>query len=269
MDKKKIGLIAGKGKFPLLVVLKAKSQNINIVVAAVKKDASWFLRFFVKDLLWVGPGELDKCLRFLQDSGAHQVIMAGQVSQENLFDKNVPLDHVFRKIFDAISDRKADTIFAAIADILVKYNLELADSTILLKDFLAPKGTITRRAPTEMDLFDINFGCDIAKAMGALDVGQTVVIKDKAIVAIEAMEGTDQTILRGGQIAIEGAVVVKMSKPNQDFRFDVPVIGVRTIRNMARVNASCLAIESGKTIIIDREKCVKLANHHNISIVCV
>ena len=172
--------------------------------------------------------------------------MAGQVDPDNLFEKNVVFDKEFQKIFDAIRDRKADTIFSAIADKLQSQGIRLVDSTFLLKEYLAPKGTLTQRAPTERELDDIEFGRNIAKAMGDLDVGQTVVIKEKAILAIEAMEGTDRAIARGAGIARGGAVVVKMSKPNQDLRFDVPVVGPRTLQTMIRTRARCLGIEAGK-----------------------
>ena len=150
------------------------------------------------------------------------------------------LDTEFESLFEALRDRKADTIFSAVADKLKDYGMELVDSTFLIQEYLAPRGTLTRRAPSVSQLEDIEFGRDIAKAMGGLDVGQTVVIKEKAIVAIEAMEGTDQTILRGGKIAREGAVVVKMSKPDQDLRFDVPVVGPRTIQHMIKSNCCLL-----------------------------
>ena len=195
--------------------------------------------------------------------------MAGQVNPDNLFEKNVKLDEEFQKVFEAIKDRKADTIFAAIADKLGNYGMKLIDSTLLIKEHLAPKGTLTSRGPTLKELADIEFGKNIAKTMGGADVGQTVVIKDKAIVAIEAMEGTDRAILRGGSIAKEGAVVVKMSKPNQDLRFDVPVIGPATVRLMERLAISALTIEAGKTLMIDREELIREADARNIAIVAV
>ncbi|MFT5386911.1 MAG: DUF1009 family protein, partial [Candidatus Omnitrophota bacterium] len=185
------------------------------------------------------------------------------------FDSTVHLDEEFKELFEVIKDRKADTIFAALGEKLKDYNLNLVDSTFLIRDYLAPKGVLTKRRPSEQENIDIRFGREIAKAMGGLDVGQTVVIKEKAIVAIEAMEGTDRCILRGGKIARSGAVVVKMSKPEQDLRFDVPVIGARTIRNMIKSQAKCVAIEAGKTIIIDREKTIALAEQADISIVAV
>ncbi len=267
MRQKLLGLIAGNGKFPLLFAHKARMAKYKVVAAAVKGDTSFFLRFFVDKIKWFKAGQLRALFSFLKEEEVKDVIMAGQVSPANLFDKHLVLDEEFKELFNAIKDRKADTIFSAVADKLKQQGMELRDSTFLLKDSLAPHGTLTRRAPDLRELDDIVFGKEIAKAMGGLDVGQTVVVKERAIVAIEAMEGTDAAILRGGRIAREGAVVVKMSKPEQDFRFDVPVIGDRTIKNMIRANASCLAIEAGKTIIIAREKVISLANKADICIV--
>lgn len=267
METKSLGLIAGNGKFPILFAQKAKSQNLRVVAAGIKGDTSPFLKFFVDKFSSFKVGELNSLFTYFKSEGIANVIMAGQVNPDNLFDQNVDLDDEFIKLFEAMKDRKADTIFSAVADKLKVEGMELVDSTFLLKDHLAPHGTLTRRAPTLDELDDIKFGQDIAKNMGGMDVGQTVVIKNKAIVAIEAMEGTDRTIVRGGQIARDGSVVVKMSKPNQDLRFDVPVIGPRTIKNMIQSKAKCLAIEAEKTIIIDKFTCFKLANKHKICIV--
>lgn len=267
MDKKILGLIAGNGKFPFLFAQKAKSQGYRVIAAAVRGDTSPFLRFCVDKSAWFKVGELKKLFLFFKQEGVREVIMAGQVNPDNLFEKNVSFDKEFQQIFEAIRDRKADTIFSAVADKLQSNGIRLLDSTFLLKEYLAPKGTLTQRAPTLRELDDIEFGRNIAKAMGGLDVGQTVVIKEKAIVAIEAMEGTDRTILRGARIACSGAVVVKMSKPNQDLRFDIPVVGPRTIRTMIRGKAGCLGIEAGKTLLIDRAQCIRLANKSRICIV--
>ena len=267
MDKKILGLIAGSGKFPLLFAQKAKSRGYSVVAAAIRGDTSFALKFFVDKFAWFKVGELKKLFAFFARQGVREVIMAGQVDPDNLFEKNVVFDKEFQKIFDAIRDRKADTIFSAIADKLQSQGIRLVDSTFLLKEYLAPKGTLTQRAPTERELDDIEFGRNIAKAMGGLDVGQTVVVKEKAILAIEAMEGTDRAIARGAGIARGGAVVVKMSKPNQDLRFDVPVVGPRTLQTMIRTRARCLGIEAGKTLLIDRDRCVRLANKAGICIV--
>ncbi|MDP2652962.1 MAG: UDP-2,3-diacylglucosamine diphosphatase LpxI [Candidatus Omnitrophota bacterium] len=262
-----IGLIAGNGKFPILFARAAKAQNMRVVAAAIRGDTSWLIKPFTDRLAWFKVGELKKLFQYFRDEGVKQVIMAGQVNPGNLFDETVELDQEFQVLLQALRDRKADTIFKAIADKLREHDLELLDSTLLLKDYMAPQGTLTKRGPTESELADMEFGRTIAKAMGGLDVGQTVVIKEKAIVAIEAMEGTDRCILRGGAIARQGAVVVKMSKPKQDERFDVPVIGPRTIKHMIRAKAGCIAIEAQKTLIIDRPVCIQMANRAGICVV--
>ncbi len=264
---KKIGLIAGNGKFPFLFAREARRQNMKVVAAAIKGDTSVFLKFFADQVAWFAVGELKKLFSYFTDNGVVDVIMAGQVNPNNLFDKKLSLNDEYKELMRALEDRKADTIFRAVADKLQAHGLKLLDSTFLLKNYLAPKGVLTARGPTLVEREDIDFGHAIAKAMGGLDVGQTVVIKEKAIVAIEAMEGTDRCIRRGGKIAREGAVVVKMSKPNQDLRFDIPVVGLRTLQNMAAVNAKCLAIEADKTLVIDRDACVKLAQRAGICIV--
>lgn len=267
METKTLGLIAGNGKFPLLFARKAKSQHYKVVGACIRGDTSFLLKFIVDQCAWFKVGELKKLFAYFRKCGVTKVMMAGQVNPKNLFERDVAFDHEFRALFDALKDRKADTIFKAVADRLLDNGMELIDSTFLLSEYLAPRGTLTKRGPTLGELEDIRFATAIAKEMGGIDVGQTVVVKDKAIVAIEAMEGTDRTILRGGRIAQNGAVVVKMSKPDQDLRFDVPVIGPRTIKAMVRSNARCLGIEAGKTLIIDYDACVKLANRAGICVI--
>ncbi|MBF0532361.1 MAG: UDP-2,3-diacylglucosamine diphosphatase LpxI [Candidatus Omnitrophica bacterium] len=265
----RLGLIAGNGKFPFAFAQKAKTLGYSVVAAGVKGDTSPWLRFYVEQLRFFDVGALGEMFAYFQAAGVNEVIMAGQVNPNNLFDPRVRLDEKFRAVFEAIRDRKADTIFCAIADQLAARGMRLLDSTFLLKDNLAAAGVLTLRKPTGGEVVDARFGREIAKAMGHIDVGQTVVVKEKAIVAVEAMEGTDQTILRGGRIARRGAVVVKMSKPNQDHRFDVPVVGPRTIKTMARVNAGCLVVEAGKTIILDQDKTIALAARQHICIIAV
>ena len=265
--KKIIGLIAGNNQFPFLFARAAKDQGYRIIAAGVVGDTSPFLFLSVDHFKYFKVGELAKLFKYFRLHGVSQVIMAGQVNPDNLFNPSVKLDEEFQTIANALRDRKTDTIFGAVADRLAKEGMTLLDSTFLLKKYLAPKGTLTKRGPTKVELEDIDFGFGLAKSMGGIDVGQTVVVKEKAIVAIEAMEGTDKAILRGGSIAHSGAVIVKTSKPKQDSRFDVPVIGPRTIENMIKCQAACLCIEANKTLIIDYDKVLKLANENNICIV--
>lgn len=265
---KTIGLIAGNREFPFLFARAARDQGYKVIAAGVIGDTSPLLFFSVDKFQYFKVGELAKLFAYFKANGVGEVIMAGQVNPDNLFNPAVKLDTEFQALHDALRDRKTDTIFGAVADRLVREGMTLLDSTFLLKKYLAPKGTLTKRGPTTSELADIDFGLTIAKLMGGIDIGQTVVVKEKAIVAIEAMEGTDRAIERGGTIAHGGAVVIKTSKPKQDSRFDVPVIGPKTITTMASVNASCLAIEASKTLIIDRDKTVDLANKASICIVC-
>jgi len=262
-----IGLIAGNGKFPILFARAAKEQNIRVVAAAIRGDTSVLLRLVVDQLAWFRVGELQKLFDYFRRQGITQVIMAGQVNPRHLFKPGERQEPEFRELFLALKDRKADTIFSAVAERLNANGIKLLDSTFLLEKYLAPRGTLTQRGPTIEELADIEFGKTIAKLMGGIDIGQTVVIKGKAIIAIEAMEGTDRCILRGGRLAHQGAVVVKTSKPQQDLRFDVPVIGPRTIKHMVRSRCACLAIEASRTLIIEREAVVRLANWHDICIV--
>ena len=269
MSGKKLGLIAGNGKFPIVFAQKARAQGYCVIAGGVQGDTSFFLRFFVHAFRLFRVGELKKLFDFFKEHQVQDIIMAGQVNPDNLFEASVQFDDEFKKIFEALRDRKADTIFLAIADKLKERGMRLLDSTFLVQECLAPKGAMTKRGPTLEELDDIRFGQQIAKQIGGIDIGQTVVVKRKAIVAIEAMEGTDQAILRGGQIAQGGAVIVKMSKPHQDFRFDVPVVGPRTIRHMMKCKAACLAIEANKTIMIDKYKCLRMANKFGICIIGV
>ena len=266
-EQKVLGLIAGNNQFPFLFAREAKKKGFKVFAVAVKGDTSPFLRFLVDKIFWVGACELKKMFLFFKENKIQKVIMAGQVNPDNLFDCKTALDEEFLSIFSALCDRKADTIFLSIAQRLKKEGIELLNSTFLLSEHLVPKGTLTRRGPNEKELADIDFGRTIAKAMGSLDVGQTVVVKGRAIVAIEAMEGTDRAILRGGAIARAGAVVVKAAKPSQDERFDIPVIGPKTILSMKKCRAACLAVESFKTLIIDREMTIGLADRFGICVV--
>ena len=197
----RIGLIAGNGAFPLMFARAARQQGIRVVAAAVKGDTSVLIHFLTDEVRWFSPGELKKLFAYFRSRDVHQVLMAGQVDPDNLFRKNVPVDEEFQALFSALADRRCDTIFSAIADRLKVEGMELLDSTFLVKDFLAPRGVLTCRAPSVEESADIEMGTMIAKQMGGLDIGQTVVVKGMAIVAIEAMEGTDRCILRGGAIA--------------------------------------------------------------------
>jgi len=266
----RIGLIAGNGRFPLLFAKAAKQKgNIQIITVAIKGDTSKILNRLVDKIYWIGAGQLGKMLDCFKEENIKRVVMAGQINPDNLFDKRICLDADLKDLFAHIKNRKADTIFNAIANRLKNFNIDLVDPTPYIASLIPAKGLLTEAFPTEKDWEDIYFGRDIANTIGYADIGQTVVVKQKAILAVEAMEGTDKTIIRGGRIGRGDVVVVKTSKPNQDMRFDVPVVGLNTMKSLIKAKARCLAIEAEKTLFLDREECIKLANKRKFCIVAI
>ena len=265
---KKIGLIAGNGRFPLLFARAASAHGLDVIAIAIKKDTSRLISAFAKKVYWLSLKEYSHMFEIFKAEGIEKVIMAGQVNPQNLFYKDVG-DDALKTLLAAIKDKRPDTVFGAVANQLAEHSIELIDSTLLLDDYMSPKGVLTRLKPDEAVWTDIKFGFDMAKKLAGLDIGQTLVVKNGAIVAVEAIEGTDAAIMRGGRVASGGIVVIKVSKPNQDMRFDVPVIGPRTIKHMILVRAKCLAIEAGKTIIIDKDVCIRLADSKKISVVAL
>jgi DUF1009 family protein len=265
----KIGLIAGNRKFPIIFSEAAKKRNYYIVAIAIKGDTSSKLKDFVDKIYWIGINEFRKAMQIFKNEGITKIVMAGQISPKRLFSKEINEDEELKNLLTQLKDKKADTIFEAIAERLKESGFELLDSTLFLEDFLLKKGTLTKRVPAFEEWEDIYFGFDLAKKIAYLDIGQTVVVKNKAIVAVEALEGTDNLIKRAGRITRGGMAVVKVSKPKQDMRFDIPVIGLSTIKNLIKVKASCLAIEANKTLFIDKAQSVRLADKKGISIVAV
>jgi len=265
---KKIGLIAGNGKFPLMFARAAARRGLDVIAIAIKNDTSLLITPLVKKVYWLSLKDYGKMFDILQQENIQKVIMAGQVNPHNLFYKDVG-DEELKTLLAAVKDKRPDTVFGAVADKLAERSIELIDSTLFLEDYLARKGVLTKCAPDESTWADIRFGFDMAKKIAGLDIGQTLVIKNGAIVAVEAIEGTDAAILRGGRLANGGIVVIKVSKPDQDMRFDIPVVGPRTVKYLNKVKARCLAIEAGKTLIIDLKKCVADADRKNISIVAL
>jgi DUF1009 family protein len=261
-----LGLIAGNGKFPVLLASCYKKRNGGRIAAvAFRGETSDEVEGLVDELEWVAVGQLGKVIKFFKNSGVSRAVMAGQIRPTRMFEK-LKIDLRGLKVLSGLKSRTADTIFSSVAEEMLKDGIQLLDSTSFLKDYLAKEGVLTRRQPSEQKLEDATFGVCIAKEIGRLDIGQTVVVKDKAIVAVEALEGTDETIRRGGRIAGEGTVVVKTAKPSQDMRFDVPVIGVETIRALQEAKAALLAVEADKTLVLDEEEALKLADGGGICV---
>lgn len=247
----------------------AKRQGYAIIAIAIKKDTSPKIRKLVDKVYWLSLSEFERIFEIFNSEGVKKIVMVGQVSPVRLFSREVKNSQVIQQILARIKNKKADTILGAIAQKLEEHGLTLMDSHILVKDLMAKRGALTLTKPDPLTQEDINFGFELAKAVAALDIGQTVAVKDKAIVAVEALEGTDNLIRRAGKICRGGMTVVKVAKPKQDMRFDIPVIGLTTIQNLIRAGAKCLAIETDKTLFIDQESTLKLADKKGISIVGV
>lgn len=265
----KIGLIAGNRRLPILFSQAARKRNCYIVAVAIKGDTSPRLKNFVDKIYWIGLSEFRRLFEIFKNEGITKLVMAGQISPRRLFSKEVDRNKELKSLLAGIKDKRADTIFGAVAEKLKEDGFELLDSTNFMEELLPKKGVLTRREPDFSAWEDIYFGFALAKEIAFLDIGQTVAVKDKAVVAVEAFEGTDNLIRRAGKIVRGGFTAVKVSKPRQDMRFDMPVVGLNTIKNLIKAGAKCLAIEAGKTIFIDKDASVNLADKKRISVVAV
>ena len=260
------GLIAGNGQFPFLVVNGAKAAGAELAVVAIKEETDPAIEDSADVVQWVGIGQLGKMIDFFKKHSVEKAMMAGQVKHVQIFSGALPDLRMIRMLWN-LPKRNTDSLIGGVADEMAKEGIELIDSTHFIKDHLAPNGVMTRRAPNKTEAGNIEYGLHIASEIARLDLGQTIVVRAKACVAIEAMEGTDLTILRAGELANGKLTVVKVAKPDQDMRFDVPVIGVPTIENMIKAGATCLSVTAGKTLVFDREKMVALADKHKIAVV--
>lgn len=260
------GLIAGNGKFPFLVIDGASKQGVSLSVVAIKEETDPAIENVADLVQWVGIGQLGKMLSFFKTNGVEKVIMAGQVKHVQIFSGALPDMRMVKMLWN-LPRRNTDALIGGVAAELAKEGIELIDSTHFIKDQLAPSGILTKRKPTDIELENIEYGLHIAGELGRLDLGQTVVVRAKACVAVEAMEGTDATIKRAGELANGKLTVVKVAKPDQDMRFDVPVVGVPTVRTMIAAGATSLSITAEKTLIFDREEMLALADKNKIAIV--
>lgn len=264
----KFGLIAGNGNFPFLVVEGARKAGVSLVVAAIREETDVTIEKVAEKVVWVGIGQLGKMISFFKSEGVEKAIMAGQVKHVQIFSGAIPDLRMLKMLWN-LPRRNTDALIGGIADELAHDGIELIDSTYFMQEHLAREGVLTKRKPTEIELGNIEYGLHIANEIARLDLGQTIVVRAKACVAIEAMEGTDATIKRAGELAKGKLTVVKVAKPGQDMRFDVPVVGVPTIETMIRAGATCLSVTAGKTLIFDREKMIALADKNKICVVAV
>ena len=267
----KLGLIAGNGRFPFLVLDAARRAGHEVTVIALQEEtfpdlADAAARPPAAAMHWISLGQLGMCISLLERAGVTQAVMAGQVKHTKLFADIVP-DMTFLGVLMRLKAKNTDALISGVADLLRDHGITLIDSTALLAPLLAREGVLTRRAPDATQQADLEFGYRVADAIAGLDIGQTIAVKSAAVDAVEAMEGTDAVIARAGQLAGSGVRVVKVAKPNQDMRFDVPVVGVSTIDAMKAVGADTLSVDAGKTLMIDGDAIIRAADEAGICIV--
>jgi hypothetical protein len=260
------GLIAGNGRFPFLVLEGARSQGIDMAVIAIKEETDPDLGKLAQRLHWVSLGELSKTIDLLHQEGVTQAVMAGQVKHNKIFSAIRP-DWKLTKVLFALQKKNTDSLIGAVAKVLQDEGIRLVDSTVFLKPLLPDAGVLTRRKPSQEEYADMAYGLSLARNIAAMDIGQTVVVSSQACIAVEAMEGTDETIARAARFAVgRPLVVVKVSKPKQDMRFDVPVVGLPTIATMKASGATALAIDAQRTLLFDREALIAAANDAGIAL---
>ncbi len=264
----KIGVIAGAGEFPLILISKCLERGVEPIVVAIQEEADPSVNELVEGVFWSPVGKVGKILEFLRNSGASEAIVAGKVNKMRIF-RDIKPDLTAMKILWSLRDRKDDTIMGRVATLLAEQGITLVPQTRYMDDYLPEAAVFTKRKPSDEDLADISFGFQMAKEMGSLDIGQTVVVKRGAVLAVEAIEGTDSCILRGGSLGNGDAVAVKVSKPNQDMRFDVPAVGLQTLKSCLDGGVRVLAFESKKTFFFQREETIALANKHKATIVAI
>jgi DUF1009 family protein len=266
----RIGIIAGNGRFPFLALQGARSLGHDVTLVAVKEEASAELEQAARaanaDYHVVSLGHLGKCIKILKAAGATQAVMAGQVKHVQIFGGVIP-DLTLLSVLTRLRSKNTDALISAVADVMRGEGIELLESTAFLGPLLARDGVLTKRPPDEQELADFEFGYGMADAIAGLDIGQTIAVKDKAVVAVEAMEGTDEAISRAGALAGRGVRIVKVAKPNQDMRFDVPVIGVATVRVMQQAGATALSVDAERTLVIDGDRVFTAADEAGITIV--
>jgi UDP-2,3-diacylglucosamine hydrolase len=263
-----LGLIAGGGRFPMIAADAARKSGLHVIAVAHLGETEPALSERVDEIVWIKLGQLGHLIKALKKNGARKTILAGTITKKKMFE-NLRPDLRGLAVMSRLAVFHDDDILRAIADELAKEEIEVVSSTLYLPDLVAPPGCLTRRKPNRTEQEDIRFGWHVAKELGRLDIGQCVVVRKKTVLALEAIEGTDETILRGGSLGREKAVIVKVSKPHQDLRFDVPAVGIETLQTMARVKASVLAVEAGKTLIFDKKEMITYANKIGISVIAL
>jgi len=281
VDVQKLGLIAGNGRYPLLVLEEAIRRDIKVTVAAIREETFPEIEEFSNrpqvSVHWLGLGQLGKLIRVFKEEGVQKAILAGQVQHTQIFSRKggdsvgrhlILPDLKMMRVFLSLPQRNTQSLIGGVIEALEKEGIVFIDSTVLLASLLPEAGVLTRRKPSKEELMDIEYGRPIAKEIARLDLGQTIVIKDRAVVAVEAMEGTDETIRRAARLVGDGRLtVVKVSRPDQDMRFDVPVVGLDTLLVLRECNVSALAVDAEKTLVLDREEFIREADRLEMAVI--
>ncbi len=268
VDPQKIGIIAGGGQFPLLFLEAAKKKGRTVAVVAHKGETSPELAKAADEVCWVKLGQLGKVTKFFKNQGVGEAVFLGAITKTQVF-RNILPDFKGLSLWNKIDSRQDDAILRAVAEVLEQDGIKILESTIYLRHLLFPKGVLTRKKPSKKQIKDIEFGWRNAKAIGKLDIGQCVVVRNRTVLAVEAIDGTDATIKRGGKLAKEKAVIVKVQKPGQDARFDLPATGLTTITSMKRAKGAVLAVEAGKSLLFDRDEVKAAADEAGVVVVGV
>ncbi len=262
-------MIAGNGQFPIKVLQSAQKQELHVVVAAIKEETFPEIDSFGYPVHWLGLGELGKLVRLFRKEGVKKAIMAGQVKHVQIFGSSFP-DLTMMRMLAGLKSRNTDALIGGVSKVLTEAGIRVVDSTVLLKPHMAPEGTLTRRGLNAAEKENVAYGRPIAHKIALMDIGQTIAVRDQAVVAVEAMEGTDSVIRRAGDLANKDHLtIIKVSKPNQDMRFDIPVVGLSTIETMIASGATALVIDAARTIIFDRDEMVDSADSHKIAVVAL
>lgn len=264
----RIGLLAGCGRFPLYFAKAAKKSGYEVVAVAINNETSKEIEGEVDHVEWFNVGSLQSMIDVFLKAGIDNMVMAGGVTKTTMF-TNVQPDARFMKVFAKVKNNNDDALLRQLCEEFESEGIHVCDSTTFLKVLLPQKGVLTKRKPTESEEKDIAYGHRIAKEIAGLDIGQTVVVKDRVILAVEAIEGTDKAIARGGQLGNGDVTVVKVARPLQDMRYDIPTVGVNTINSLVNAKARCLAFEEGKTLLLDKEDVVKAADEAGICLMVI
>jgi len=266
---KVVGLLAGTGKLPVEFARAARGMGFTVIAVGVVPGTDPELNNIADKTYHINVGQLQEILTTLKNEGVTEVTMLGKVTKELMFAGTVELDERIKKVLSSLTDNSDDTIMLGFVRELMMEGFQIVDQTALLKTLMPMPGVLTKRQPTTQEQADMDFGFKMAKEMGRHDIGQTVVVKNCAVMAVEAIEGTDACIRRGAELGRGNVTVAKVAKPNQDLRFDMPAVGLNTLEIMCANNATALVIEAGKTLLVDRENVLKLANEHGIAIVAM